>query len=269
MWWPAIGGIGVGIGGLFFPRGLGVGYDNIAELLRGNAPATLLIGLLIAKSLMWAFSLSSGTSGGVLAPLLMIGAALGETVAVAAKMPGETQALWALMGMGAMLSGALGVPLTAVLFALELTHALPALLPLALACTASYLVTSLVMPRSILTEKLGRRGYHLSREYGVDPLEMISVADVMSEVPEPAESGLNIDLAQLPEVIAYTDETCRSVAEEMAVTGVTQMPVLDRTTGKICGFVGANELLAGRRRAVLRESERNRAFALAPLRRSR
>jgi H+/Cl- antiporter ClcA len=262
MWWPAIGGIGVGIGGLFFPRGLGVGYDNIAELLRGNAPATLLIGLLIAKSLMWAFSLSSGTSGGVLAPLLMIGAALGETVAVVAKMPGETQALWALMGMGAMLSGALGVPLTAVLFALELTHALPALLPLALACTASYLVTSLVMPRSILTEKLGRRGYHLSREYGVDPLEMISVADVMSEVPEPAESGLNIDLAQLPEVIAYTDETCRSVAEEMAVTGVTQMPVLDRTTGKICGFVGANELLAGRRRAVLRESERNRAFAL-------
>ncbi len=79
-------------------------------------------------------------------------------------MPGETQALWALMGMGAMLSGALGVPLTAILFSLELTHALPALLPLAIACIASYLVTSLVMPRSILTEKLSRRGYHLSRE---------------------------------------------------------------------------------------------------------
>ena len=182
MWWPAIGGIGIGVGGFFFPRGLGVGYDNIAELLRGNAPVALLLGLIVAKSLMWAFSLSSGTSGGVLAPLLMIGAALGEAAARLAHMPGETQALWALMGMGAMLSGALGVPLTAILFSLELTHALPALLPLALACTASYLVTSLVMPRSILTEKLSRRGYHLSREYGVDPLEMVSVAEVMTEL---------------------------------------------------------------------------------------
>ena len=171
MWWPAIGGIGIGIGGFFFPRGLGVGYDNIAELLRGNAPISMLLGLLVAKSLMWTFSLSSGTSGGVLAPLLMIGAALGESVAQLPHMPGETQSLWALLGMGAMLSGALGVPLTAILFSLELTHALPALLPLTLACTASYLVTSLVMPRSILTEKLNRRGFHLSREYGVDPLK--------------------------------------------------------------------------------------------------
>ncbi len=145
---------------LIFPRGLGVGYDNIAELLRGNAPLGLLAGLVLVKSLMWAFSLSSGTSGGVLAPLLMIGAALGESMACLAHMPGETQALWALLGMGAMLAGALGVPLTAILFSLELTHALPALLPLVLACTASYLVTSLVMPRSILTEKLSRRGYH-------------------------------------------------------------------------------------------------------------
>jgi H+/Cl- antiporter ClcA len=93
MWWPAIGGIGIGLGGFFFPRGLGVGYDNIAELLRGNAPVSLLLGLLITKSLMWAFSLSSGTSGGVLAPLLMIGAAIGETAAQLAHMPSETQAM--------------------------------------------------------------------------------------------------------------------------------------------------------------------------------
>ena len=260
MWWPAIGGMGIGLGGVFFPRGLGVGYDNIAELLRGNAPLALLAGLLIAKSLMWAFSLSSGTSGGVLAPLLMIGAALGESVAQLAHMSGETQALWALMGMGAMLSGALGVPMTAILFSLELTHALPALLPLTLACIASYMVTTLVMPRSILTEKLSRRGYHLSREYGVDPLEMVSVAEVMTEISmtadevwdgcEPGES--------LPEVLAYTDETCRAVAEEMATAGVTSMPVMDRETGLIRGSISAQELLVGRRRAVVRESERNR-----------
>jgi hypothetical protein len=259
MWWPAIGGIGIGIGGFFFPRGLGVGYDNIAQLLRGDAPVALLVGLLLAKSLMWAFSLSSGTSGGVLAPLLMIGAALGESVAHLAHMPGETQALWALMGMGAMLSGALGVPLTAILFSLELTHALPAVLPLTLACIASYLVTSLVMPRSILTEKLSRRGYHLSREYGVDPLEMVSVADVMTKSSVTCEVWKEGDLAdEIPEVLAYTDETCRAVAEEMATSGVASMPVMDRETGEIRGSISARELLAGRRRAVERESERNR-----------
>jgi len=261
MWWPAIGGIGIGVGGFFFPRGLGVGYDNIAEVLRGNAPLGLLIGLLVTKSLMWAFSLSSGTSGGVLAPLLMIGAALGESAAQLVHMPVETQALWALMGMGAMLSGALGVPLTAILFSLELTHALPALLPLALACTASYLVTSLVMPRSILTEKLSRRGYHLSREYGVDPLEMVSVAEVMTELPAPAEVlDTSSDPVELPEVLAYADETCRAVAEEMATSGVTSIPVFDRVTGQLCGSVSAQELLTGRRRTVVREYERNRPF---------
>jgi CIC family chloride channel protein len=261
MWWPAIGGVGIGVGGLFFPRGLGVGYDNIAELLRGNAPLGLLLGLLVAKSLMWAFSLSSGTSGGVLAPLLMIGAAIGEMAARLAHMSGETQAVWALMGMGAMLSGALGVPLTAILFSLELTHALPALLPLSLACTAAYLVTTLAMPRSILTEKLSRRGYHLSREYGVDPLEIVSVAEVMT--PLSTEDAIGGPSQALPDVLAYSDETCRAVAEEMATTGVMTMPVVDRKTGRICGSIGARELFAGRRRAVERESERGRAFRLS------
>ena len=163
------------IGGLFFPRGLGVGYDNIAELLRGNATVGLIVGIILAKSLMWASSLGSGTSGGVLAPLLMIGGAVGATVGHVTHASLEGQAFWALIGMGSMLAGALGVPLTAILFSLEVTHCLPALLPLTMACIASYLITSLLMPRSILTEKLSRRGYHLSREYGVDPLELVIV----------------------------------------------------------------------------------------------
>ncbi len=263
MWWPAIGGIGIGVGGFFFPRGLGVGYDNIAEVLRGNAPVALLLGLIIAKSLMWAFSLSSGTSGGVLAPILMIGAALGGGAAQLVHMPAETQSLWALMAMGAMLSGALGVPLTAILFSLELTHALPAILPLALACIASYLVTSLIMPRSILTEKLSRRGYHLSREYGVDPLEMVCVADVMTELSTFGDSqDISDPHEALPEVFAYSDETCRAVAEEMATTGVTNMPVVDRLTGLVCGTIGAQELLLGRKRAAMRESERSISFQI-------
>jgi chloride channel protein, CIC family len=259
MWWPAIGGLGIGIGGFFFPRGLGVGYDNIAELLRGNAPIALLIGLLVAKSLMWAFSLSSGTSGGVLAPLLMIGAAIGESVAQLAHMPGEIQALWALMGMGAMLAGALGVPLAAILFSMELTHAWPALLPLTLACTASYLATSLLMPRSILTEKLSRRGYHLSREYGVDPLETVVVAEVMKRIAAGTKTSVSTPAHSL-EVFAYADETCRSVAEDMAVKGVSNIPVVDRDSGRVCGIVTAHDLLLGRRRAAARESERSTPF---------
>jgi hypothetical protein len=258
MWWPAIGGIGVGVGGIFFPRGLGVGYDNIAELLRGNAPLALLAGIMIAKSLMWAFSLSSGTSGGVLAPILMIGAAIGEGLAQLAHLPGDTQAIWALMGMGAMLAGALGVPLTAILFSLELTHGWAALLPLVLCCTASYLATALLMPRSILTEKLSRRGYHLSREYGVDPLETITVAEVMTRLPEAEQ----IPAPQTAEAFVYTDETCRAVAEEMATSGLLRMHVVDRESGRFTGSIGAAELLAGRKRAVRRESERRIAFQL-------
>ena len=191
----------------------------------------------------------------------MIGAAIGESAAYLAHLPGQTQALWALLGMGAMLAGALGVPLTAVLFSLELTHALPAILPLLLACTASYLVTSLIMPRSILTEKLSRRGYHLSREYGVDPLELLTVAEVMTEVPPGDELKIGKD-DQLPEAYVFSDETCRAVAEEMATTGLLNLLVVDRETNCLLGSVGTAELLTGRRRAVKRESERTIEFQL-------
>jgi len=231
----------------------------IETLLRGDATTWLIAGVLLVKSTIWAVSLGSGTSGGVLAPLLMIGAAIGEGAAHLAGLPGPTQALWALMAMGAMLSGALGVPLTAVLFSLELTHALPAILPLILACTASYLVTSLIMPRSILTEKLGRRGYHLSREYGVDPLELVTVSEVMTEVP-PGDEVIVGEMHFLPNNYVFSDETCRAVAEEMATTGSLSLLVVDRDTNRLVGSVGAAELLAGRRRAVKREFERTIAF---------
>ncbi len=257
MWWPAIGGLGVGVGGLFFPRGLGVGYDNIAELLHGNAPIALILGILIAKSLMWAFSLGSGTSGGVLAPLLMIGGAVGALAAHLAQASLEAQAFWALIGMGSMLAGSLGVPLTAILFSLEVTHCLPALLPLTMGCISAYLVTALLMPRSILTEKLSRRGYHLTREYGVDPLELVIVSELMSSVPqlEPFTGP-----AALPVLFTYADGTCRGAAELMATEGVASIPVVDRATRRVSGTLTLQDLLRGRSKAVVRESERLRLF---------
>jgi len=258
MWWPAIGGVGIGVGGLFFPRGLGVGYDNIAELLHGSAPIGLILGILLAKSLMWAFPLGSGTSGGVLAPLLTIGGAVGALAGHLAHAPFETQAFWALIGMGSMLAGSLGVPLTAILFSLEVTHCLPALLPLAVARIASYLVTALIMPRSILTEKLSRRGYHLTREYGVDPLELVLVRDVISP---PSAGGLTLPL---PSFSAYADETTRGAAEIMATEGLEILSVVDRTTGQVCGELSLKDLLRGRGRSLERESERLRLFGYVP-----
>jgi CIC family chloride channel protein len=258
MWWPAIGGIGIGVGGLFFPRGLGVGYDNIAELLHGNAPIGLILGILLAKSLMWAFSLGSGTSGGVLAPLLMIGGAVGALAGHMAHAPVDSQAFWALIGMGSMLAGSLGVPLTAILFSLEVTHCLPALLPLTVACIASYLVTSLIMPRSILTEKLSRRGYHLTREYGVDPLELVLVRDVMSSS---ADGGSR---QPLPSSYVYDDETTRGAAEIMATEGLETLRVVDRGTNQVCGELSLKDLLHGRGRSKERESERLRLFGYVP-----
>jgi len=251
MWWPALGGIGIGIGGLIFPRGLGVGYDNIANLLRGNASLALILGIILVKSLMWAFSLGSGTSGGVLAPLLMIGGAVGALAAHLGHAATEMQGFWALIGMGAMLAGSLGVPLTAILFSLEITHCLPAMLPLALGCVSSYLVTALLMPRSILTEKLSRRGYHLTREYGVDPLEIVIIRDLMSP-----PSGDIPPSSSLPEVFAYSDSTLRSAAEIMATEGRAFLPVVDRGTNRISGTISLQDLLKGRSKAVVREHER-------------
>ena len=258
MWWPALGGIGIGVGGLFFPRGLGVGYDNIAELLRGNATIGLIVGILIAKSLMWAFSLGSGTSGGVLAPLLMIGGAVGALAGHLAHASVEAQAFWALIGMGSMLAGSLGVPLTAIMFSLEVTHCLPALLPLTMACVASYLVTSLIMPRSILTEKLSRRGYHLTREYGVDPLELVIVRDLMNPLTQ-----IHAKTA-LPEFYTYSDGTARGAAELMATEGLTTLPVVDRSTQTVCGEISLSDLLRGRTQSIERESERLRLFNYIP-----
>ena len=130
---------------------------------------------------MWAFSLGSGTSGGVLAPLLMIGGACGELAAHFAHASARTASPLGSPRHGRHALRLARRPAHRHSLLLEITHCLPALLPLILACIAAYVVTSLIMPRSILTEKLSRRGYHLTREYGTDPLETVSVLEIMTE----------------------------------------------------------------------------------------
>ena len=177
MWWPAIGGLGIGLLGMIFPSALGVGYPVIQRMLLGDAAWHLILGVLIIKSLMWAFSLGSGTSGGILAPLLMIGCGLGA--AMGHVLPVIAPGAWAMIAMAAVLAGAIGVPLTASMLAVELTHNSSFLLPVLLASFTSYGVNVLLQKRSILTERLARRGFHLSREYGVDPMETMTVREVM------------------------------------------------------------------------------------------
>ena len=177
MWWPAIGGVVVGLCGYIFPESLGVGYSVIQQLISGDSAWKLLAGILILKSLSWSFSLGSNTAGGILAPLLMIGGALGA--ALGHLMPIMTTGAWVLVGMCAVLSAAIGAPLTSAMLALELTHNGGLMLPVLLSCVAAYAVSVLVMPRSMLTENLSRRGLHLSREFGADPLEAILVSQAM------------------------------------------------------------------------------------------
>src|SRR5256714_172687 len=177
MWWPAIGGLVIGIGGLICPQALGVGYDIIGAELQGTIAVKLMVLILIVKSIIWSVSLGSGTSGGVLAPLLMMGGALGGLESLI--LPNEGAGFWALVSMGAILGGTMRSPFTGVIFVLELTHDVNMLLPLLVAVTLAHGFTVLFLRRSILTEKVARRGFHLSREYAVDPLEILFAREVM------------------------------------------------------------------------------------------
>jgi CIC family chloride channel protein len=229
MWWPAIGGLVIGVGGWFFPQALGVGYDTIGALLQGEVPRNVIFGILLVKSTIWAVSLGSGTSGGVLAPLLMMGGALGGLEA--AFLPNEGVGFWPLVSMGAILGGTMRSPLTGVVFCFELTHDVNVVLPLLVAAVIAHAFTVLTLKRSILTEKVSRRGYHLSREYAVDPLEVLFVRDVM-----------RTNVAVLP-----ADSTFRDLAQALAAhtspRGQRLYPVIG-ADGRLVGVVTRKSLQA-------------------------
>ncbi|MGW5662350.1 chloride channel protein [Streptomyces sp. NPDC003758] len=170
MWWPAIGGAIIGVGGLIEPSALGVGYDVIGRLLTGHATVGLIVGVLVVKTLIWGLSLGSGTSGGVLAPMFMVGGALGAAEALV--FPHVSPGFWALVSLAGVLGGVMRSPLTGIVFCLELTHEINALIPMVITASAGYLLSVILLKRSVLTEKLARRGLHLTREYSVDPLEV-------------------------------------------------------------------------------------------------
>lgn len=287
MWWPALGGLAVGLGGYIFPPALGVGYENIGALLQGSASLSLITGVLLVKSTIWLLSLGSGTSGGVLAPVLMMGGALGGLEALV--FPPVGAGFWPLISMGAMLGGTMRAPLTGAVFAYELTHDGNSLLPLLLASVTSYAFNVLVTKRSILTEKITRRGYHISCEYAIDPLEILFVREVMrtsftsvgvDEVPVagvqrlyPVVGGegelVNVisrseidgraarDFPPRDVVVAFPDEPLRVVIHRMAETGLTRLPVVSLgEVARVVGMVSLTDLLQARVRLLAAENRR-------------
>ena len=181
MWWPAIGAVAVGVIGYFAPHTMGVGYDNIENIVAGNIVGRALIVLFLLKFVSWAISLGSGTSGGTLAPLFTIGGGLGGVLGVAAlhMLPGLgiDPRVAALVGMAAMFAGASRALLASVVFAFETTRQPLSLLPLLGGCTAAYLISVLMMRHTIMTEKIARRGARVLAEYTVDYLDQVLVRD--------------------------------------------------------------------------------------------
>ncbi|MEO8820073.1 MAG: chloride channel protein, partial [Ginsengibacter sp.] len=178
MWWPVIGGFIVGVGGVIEPHALGVGYDTIRDELAGNLAVTTLISIFVVKLIIWAVALGSGTSGGILAPILMMGAALGGLLGLI--FPGKIPSEWALLGMAGALAGVMRSPFTSIIFPIELTHSTNLFLPLLITVTLAHIISVLILKRSILTEKVARRGFHVLREYAVEPLEVLFAEDVMT-----------------------------------------------------------------------------------------
>lgn len=305
MWWPALGGLVIGLGGLIEPRAMGVGYDIIDGLLNNRLLAPAVMSILLVKTIIWLFALSSGTSGGVLAPLLIFGGALGWLVGIV--MPGNDPGFWALLGMAAMMGGTMRAPLTGTFFAMEITGDVSTLVPLLAATVVAYAVTVLLLRRSILTEKIARRGQHITREYGVDPFELsrareIMISDVdtlpgtmsvgeacdffasqqkthriypvidaagrLSGVVSRADALLwqgNSDLASqtLAEnvtdgsvPVGHPDDTVAFIADLMLSTGDGRIPIVDPTSGKLCGLIARKDLL--RLRSSYRSAELDR-----------
>jgi len=188
MWWPALGGLAVGIIGFFAPRTLGVGYDNIEQIVSGQLVGRALIFLCVMKFLSWAIALGSGTSGGTLAPLFTIGGALGASIGsgAATLLPrfGIDARIAGLVGMAAIFAGASRALLASVVFAFETTLQPMGLLPLLGGCAASYLVSCLLMQHTIMTEKIARRGVRVPTEYAADYLNQVLVRDAASNPVE-------------------------------------------------------------------------------------
>ncbi len=234
MWWPALGGFVVGLIALVAPRTLGVGYDNISDIISGSMAGRALLVLSAFKFVSWAVALGSGTSGGTLAPLFTIGGGLGALLGTGAAMLlpqiGIDVRIAALVGMAAIFAAASRALLASVVFAFETTHQPLGLLPLLGGCSAAFFVSCLLMRNTIMTEKIARRGVRVPAEYAADFLEQVLARDAASH----------------PVITLAADQPLADVRNWMHAGGPETahqgFPVLDRNQDLI-GVVTRRDLL--------------------------
>jgi H+/Cl- antiporter ClcA len=225
MWWPALGAVVVGIGGLIDPDVLGLGYANIEALLRGDVGPDAGLSLLVLKTIVWSVALGSGTSGGTLAPLMIIGGAM--AAAAINLLPAASPGFWPLLAMSATLGGTLRLPLTAVFFAIGVTGNIHAMLPLAVCCFTAYAVTVLLMRRDILTEKVARRGHHVTREWHADPFALTQVKDIMMTGVETVPATMTLhDATRFLTAPTTTHPSFPVVDAENRVIGILNPPTV-------------------------------------------
>ena len=232
MWWPALGAVVVGLGGLIDPRVLGAGYQSIQTLLDNSLALRSVLLLLFVKAVVWLVALGSGTSGGVLAPLLILGGAFG--LLVGQFLPGGG-GFWAMVGMAGIISGAMRAPMTGAVFAVELTGHFAALPETIAAAVGAYAVSVLLMRRSILTEKIARRGRHVLQEYTIDPHDFVQAEQVMTRHPTCLPGSLGVS-----EAIAFFAGEARH----------RSYPVVDRDN-RLLGLVSRADALEWQSSGVL------------------
>lgn len=235
MYWPALGGLALGVIGFFFPRVLGVGYENISAILNNQLPLQVLFVILIFKSLALYVTLGSGTSGGLLAPMFMVGAALGAVFAILINswVPGAnlSPGAFALVAMAAVFGAASRATFAFIIFAFEITRDYNAILPLMLVSVIADLIALRLMRNSIMTEKLTRRGLRIPQEYEADILKQITVAEVMDK--NPATVPASMPLSELADHIAKgTPQFTRRQG----------LPILDEA-GRLVGIITRGDVL--------------------------
>ncbi|MFZ0247150.1 chloride channel protein [Candidatus Binatus sp.] len=234
MWWPAMGGLVVGIVGYILPETMGVGYVNIVRIFSGSLTEKALIMLCMLKFVSWAVALGSGTSAGTLAPLFVMGGALGAALGGGANLLfpqfGIDLRIAGIVGMAAMFAGASRALLTSIVFAFETTLQPLGLLPLLSGSSAAYMVSSLLMRTTLMTEKVVRKGVFVPSEYTADFLAQMLVRDVASR--EVVSLGEHLTLA----------EVRSRIAEGRPGSNYQGFPVLN-DSGQLIGVVTRRDLL--------------------------
>lgn len=217
---PALGGLIVGaLAVLFRPEILGTGYPGIGQALAGeiNAPMVLLL-LVGLKLIATPLTIGSGGQGGLFAPSLFLGAMLGVGFGAIAHilLPAAIAPppAYGLVGMGAVLAGAVRAPITAILLPFEMTQDYRIILPLMFATVVSTIIAGRLEPESVYTLRLKRRGIELRARQDINLMRAILVEEAMTPLSEMTTVKQSTPLTELARLFQETSHHGFAVLDE-------------------------------------------------------